>query len=137
MKKKTIIPIKLENEYDPCGALGLIVAGCRYVNFTDHYKFQENMAELEKEIHSASRRGSLLEQTWLKWVDKRCSSWNLAEDNIIEAVKEEVVTMEVPLLADDENDNIISDDACIFDVNIPKREDLNLASKFKLFCMKL
>ena len=137
MKKKTIIPIKLENDFDPCGALGLIVAGCRYVNFTDHCKFRENLAELEKEIHSAPGGGiSLPEQTWLKWVDKRCSSWNLAEDNIIEAVKEEVVTVEVPSLTD-EDDNVISDDVCIFDVNVPKREDLNLASKIKLFCMKL
>lgn len=132
MKKKTIIPIKLENEYEPCGALGLIVAGCRYVNFTDDTKFGENMAELEKEIVSASGGTiSLPKQKWLKWVDKRCSSWNVAEDNIIEAVKEEGVATEMP--SSTEDDNIISDDKFVFNVYIPTSKDLNLASKITFF----
>ena len=48
--KKKMIPIKLEKEFQPTGALGLITAGKLYINFTDPQKFDENMENLKKEI---------------------------------------------------------------------------------------
>ena len=50
-KKRTIIPIKVERGFNATGALGLIVAGKLYIDFSNT-NFDANMISLQKEIES-------------------------------------------------------------------------------------
>ena len=45
-KKKKIIVLKLERDYEPTGWLGLICGAQYFHEFTDKYPFKEKMAEL-------------------------------------------------------------------------------------------
>ena len=52
VKKKTIIPIKMEKDFNAGGSLGLITAGKLYIDFSNMSKFNENMKNLKKEIEA-------------------------------------------------------------------------------------
>ena len=51
--RKKIIPIKIEKGYVPHGALGLIVSGALYVDFSDPLKFDEKFSALLGEINNS------------------------------------------------------------------------------------
>ena len=55
VKKKKIIPIKMEKDFHATGSLGLITAGKLYIDFSNMSKFDENMKSLRKEIESHMR----------------------------------------------------------------------------------
>ncbi|XP_065064267.1 uncharacterized protein LOC135690596 isoform X2 [Rhopilema esculentum] len=52
VKRKKILPIKMEKEFNATGALGLITAGKLYIDFSDLSKFDENVKSLEREVRS-------------------------------------------------------------------------------------
>lgn len=52
VRKKTIIPIKMEKDFHATGSLGLITAGKLYIDFSNMSKFNENMTSLKKEIQA-------------------------------------------------------------------------------------
>lgn len=52
VRKKTIIPIKMEKDFNAAGSLGLITAGKLYIDFSNMSKFDENIKSLKKEIES-------------------------------------------------------------------------------------
>ena len=49
-KNKKVIPIYLEKNYKAEGALGLLIAGKLYFDFTDNKKFEKNIGDLKTEI---------------------------------------------------------------------------------------
>lgn len=50
--EKTIIPLKLQNNYKPDGWLGLICGSKLFFDFSGKYKFDDKMKELLKEIEN-------------------------------------------------------------------------------------
>eukprot|EP00794_Sanderia_malayensis_P019557 gene19557-21488_t len=52
-KRKRIVPVKLEKNYNPSGALGLIAAGRIYEDFSDKSQFYLNFARLKRVIDAA------------------------------------------------------------------------------------
>eukprot|EP00794_Sanderia_malayensis_P005891 gene5891-6577_t len=57
-KRKKIVPVKLDPNYEPSGALGLIAAGKIYVDFSDESQFESKLAALKKEIDAPFGKNS-------------------------------------------------------------------------------
>jgi len=55
-RRKKIIPIKLESNFKPSGALGLVVAGGQYVDFSDAANFEESISALKRQIESTLKK---------------------------------------------------------------------------------
>ena len=146
MKQKKIVPIKLESSYNPSGALGLIVAGSLYIDFSDSSKFEDNIVGLEKEINAALGKSTAMYQApaaqkapeedhrmRIKWVEQRYGSWNGAADKVINALKAKGVKRD-QLVSINAHNNGKREDAifaAFYDLNEPGNGDLNLAYEFQ------
>ena len=145
MKQKKIVPIKLESTYNPSGALGLIVAGSLYIDFSDSSKFEDNIAGLEKEINAALGKSTAIYQApvaqkapedhrmRIKWMEQRYGSWNGAADKVINALKAKGVKRD-QLVSINAHNNGKKEDAifaAFYDLNEPGNGELNLAYEFQ------
>ena len=145
VKRKKIVPIKLEENYNPKGALGLIVAGAIYVDFSDTSKFTDNISSLKREIDSAlGKTGPVAAPAMehhetkdhpmrVSWVEQRSGSWNGAADKIINALKAKNAKRNQVVAISAHNNGATSDAifAAFYDLNEPGDGDLNLAYEFQ------
>ena len=146
-QRKQIIPIMIEAGYRPGGVLGLIIAGLKYVDFSDSDNFDAKMVELNDEIahylkptmqpSAPPTKATEDDETSapgdynmkLGVVEARAGGWNAAADAIIEKLKNrklkrgQVVGFSAHNNGKDEN-AIFS---AFYDVNYPGKEDLDLS----------
>ena len=145
-QRKQIIPIMIEAGYRPGGVLGLIIAGLKYVDFSDSDNFDAKMVELNDEIahylkptmqpSAPPTKATEDDETAaqgdynmkLGVVEARAGGWNAAADAIIEKLKNrklkrgQVVGFSAHNNGKDEN-AIFS---AFYDVNYPGKEDLDI-----------
>eukprot|EP00794_Sanderia_malayensis_P019583 gene19583-21513_t len=53
-KGKKIVPVKLDKNFEPDGALGILVAGKIFVDFSDESQFNSSIQSLKKEIDATN-----------------------------------------------------------------------------------
>ena len=150
-RRKRIIPVMMEKNYKPSGALGLIVAGAKYVDFSDLSQFSNKMEELMDEISAclgapspgllpvpptrveATSKTSQDHYMKVGFVETRSGSWNDAADKIIDAIRGKHLKRD-QLLSIDAHNNGKDEDAifsAFFDWNTSSSEELNIAYEFQ------
>eukprot|EP00794_Sanderia_malayensis_P012816 gene12816-14129_t len=146
VKQKSIVPVKLEKNYSPSAALGLLVAGSLYIDFTDETRFEANIASLKKEINAAmGDKGPAQEPSApslptpsagehlmrVKWVESRSDGWQDGADKIIALLKEKSVLRGQVLAVDAHNNGARTQAmfSAFYDLNHPSNGEqaLNLA----------
>jgi len=133
----------LEAGYRPAGVLGLIIAGLKYVDFSDMNLFEDKMVELHDELthhvnptlkpSDAAPKPKEVIKTGdynmkLGHVEARANSWNGAADALVEKLmsrrlkRDQVISISAHNNGKDK-DAIFS---AFFDVNSPGKEELRI-----------
>ena len=142
-RRKPMIPLMMEKGYRPGGALGLIIAGMKYVDFSDSTKFDEKMLELQEEIRSFFEDDAPPVQDMkslgltrpegdhkmkIGFVEARAGSWNGAADDIVGKIGKKNIK-KGQLLGIDAHNNGKNENAiftAFYDLNSPGNGELTL-----------
>ncbi|XP_066925865.1 uncharacterized protein [Clytia hemisphaerica] len=143
-KRKQLIPIMIEAGYRPGGALGLIIAGLKYVDFSNPGDFDDKMVELRDEIthyckptlqptESAPKAASETATTGdynmkLGVVEARAESWDGAATALVDKLRSRKLkrgqVVSVSAHNNGKNENAIF--SAFYDINAPGQGDLEI-----------